>query len=80
MTESELFKARIEGDIPSWYDKEDDLDGYTTNYGGMTVIHNTEKIDFACFGLGKDYGNIPMTIRIDNEEFQVMKDRPFGGS
>lgn len=78
MTESELFKARIEGDIPSWYDKEDDLDGYTTNYGGMTVIHNTEKIDFACFGLGKDYGNIPMTIRIDNEEFQVMKDRPFG--
>lgn len=78
MTESELFKAKVQGDIPSWYDKGDDLDGYTTNYGGMTVIHDTEKINFACFRLGRDYGNTSMTIKIGNEEFQVMKDRPFG--
>lgn len=66
------FKAQIDGEIPSWYDKDDDIDGYTTNYGGIQVIRKTGKLDFACIGLGKDYGNQPMTVKIIESEFQVL--------
>lgn len=69
------FKAKIEGDAPSWYDEENDCEGYTTNYGGVKVIKGTGKIDFACIRLGSNYGNTHMTIRIDNQEFQVVESK-----
>lgn len=69
-----LFTARVNGDLPSWYNQEDNLDGYTTNYGGVTIVHGTELIKFACYGLGREYKNTSMTVRIKNsEEFQVEK-------
>lgn len=78
--EKSTFILAITGESPSWYDKEDDLDGYTTNFGSMTVHHSTGEIDFACIGLGKNCGNTKMTVRIDGQEFQVSKDKPFGAT
>lgn len=72
---SELFKAQITGEIPSWYDEEDDLDGYTTNYGGATVIKSTGKINYACIGLGRNQSDSQMIVKISKDEFQVVKNK-----
>lgn len=66
------LKDRIDGEAPSWYDQEDDIDGYTTNYGGVQVSRKTGEIIFACVELGRNYENRPMTVKIIESEFQVL--------
>lgn len=72
------LQAKIDGQIPSWYNKENNSDEYITNYGTMSVIKSTSEVKYACIGLGKNPHNRCMTVRINKEEFQVTECRDFG--
>lgn len=72
------LQAKMDGQIPSWYNKENNSDEYITNYGTMSLIKDTSEVKYACIGLGKNRHNRHMTVRINKEEFQVTECRDFG--
>lgn len=78
--EKDKFILAIKGESPSWYDEENDIDGFTTNFGTLTIHRSTGVIDFACIGLGRNDGNTRMSVRIDGWEYQVSKDKSFGAT
>lgn len=68
------------GDIPSYTHKDEGIEGYITNYGSVEVNLQTGEVHCAAIGLGRDYGNTPMTMKIDGREFQVIRTQSQGST
>lgn len=50
------------------------IKSYTTNFGQVELNEKTEKLESCCIGLGRNQGNIEMSIKIIGIEFQITRD------
>ncbi len=66
--------AQLDGNEPSWYNKENNSDHYTTNFGGVEITRDTQKMIDCCIGLGRNQYNTQMSIKIFDGEFQISRD------
>lgn len=69
-----LNKETLAGNQIAWTNEEEGVACYTTNYGQVSVDLQTGEFVDCCFGLGRNYGNTQMGIKIYDGEFQVYKD------
>lgn len=66
-----MSDASLAGEVPSYI--EGKHSHYITNCGQVEVSTKTGKVFFACYGLGKNVGNIGLSVKIVNREFIVYR-------
>lgn len=67
-----MTQKSLDGNEIAW--QNDEVKCYTTNFGTVEVDVNTEEFMECCIGLGRNYPNTQISIKIFDDEFQVSKD------
>lgn len=67
-----LTQKSLDGNEIAWMNEE--VKCYTTNFGMVYVDIDTEEFVECCIGLGRNYPNTQICIKIFDDEFQVTKD------
>lgn len=75
-----MVKEELDGYEPSWYDEEDNTAHFTTNFGTVAVKQDTWEVTECCIGIARDYKQDHMQLKIDDSEFQVLREVGVGTS
>lgn len=70
-----MTKETIEGYEPSWYNEEENMVHFTTNFGGVGVNKDTWELIECCIGIARDYHQDHMQVKIYDGEFQVLREQ-----
>ena len=65
---------QLDGDLPSWFNKDTNSDHYTTNFGSVEINKDTREVGDVSIGLGRNQGNTQMSIYIYDAEYKVTRD------
>lgn len=70
-----MTQQTLDGYEPSWYDKEDNIAHFTTNFGTVRVEQDTWKLTECCIGIAREYKQDHMQVKIFDGEFQVLREQ-----
>ena len=69
------YKEQIDGNEPSFVWEEDNIVGYTTNYGGVHLRLDNGELEFACMSIDRNSNHRWLSVKIVDGEFDVWVDR-----